>query len=193
MGWLIALAIILILAVFPLGLRAKYDAAGASVQVTAVFLRFSLYPAKKKVQKKEKKQKQKTENTDETEKNALSEFFPLIRVGLDFLGELRRKIRVERLYLRIVMSGEDPCDLAINCGRVNAAVGGLMPQIDRVFVIRKRDICVDCDFNAEKTTVEAQIDVNITLARLLILVVKYGWRALKTYRNMNQSNEGGAE
>ena len=121
---------------------------------------------------------------------SLERFVPWIRLALDFLGALRRKIRLNNLYLHVVLAGDDPCDLAVNYGRAWAAVGDLLPKLERIFVIRKRDIQVDCDFAAEKITVAARGDMTVTLGRTLCLGTIYGIRALKIFLTMKR--EGGA-
>lgn len=197
MGWLIALAIIVALAMLPLGVSAKYEADGPLVRLIVGFLRMTVYPAppKEKKQKTEEKPKEKvkkqTKEPEKKEKSGgkLTDFYPLLETALALLNDLRRKLRVKRLELKIIMAGSDPCDLATNYGRVWAAVGNLWPRLERFFVIKKRDVQVECDFTAEQTLIYAQIDVTLTLGRLLYLLVRYGVRALKQYLNITK---GGA-
>ena len=54
MGWLIALAVVALLAVAPLGVRARYDADGAAAHLYLGPFRVPLYPSHK-VSKKTKK------------------------------------------------------------------------------------------------------------------------------------------
>lgn len=121
---------------------------------------------------------------------SLKKFLPLIRLALDFLKDLRRKLRVNWLMLHLNLAGEDPCDLALLYGRSWAAVGNLMPQLERFLVIRKRDIQVQCDFTGSKSTVQAAVHITITLGRMLWLTLCYGLRAMKTYIQIRQ--KGGA-
>ena len=104
----------------------------------------------------------------------------------------RRKLRLNHLQLKLIMAGDDPCDLAVNYGRVWAALGNLMPQLERLFVIKKRDVEAECDFTASETKVIARVDVTITLGRLLTLCAVYGIRALKEFLAMKK-RKGGAE
>lgn len=60
----------------------------------------------------------------------------MVKVALNFLGDFRRKLRVNRLELKLILAGGDPCDLAVNYGRAWTAVGNLMPQLERLFVIK---------------------------------------------------------
>lgn len=201
MGWGIFFVCLLVLAWIPLGIRVSYGEAGFEARVIAGPVKITLFP--RKIRKKKpktadssektteettkassEKKRPKTETTEKDEPGmqsggSLERFVPWIRLGLDFLGALRRKIRLNNLYLHVVLAGDDPCDLAVNYGRAWAAVGDLLPKLERVFVIGKRDIQVGCDFAAEKITVAARGDMTITLGRTLCLGVIYGIRALK--------------
>ena len=48
MGWIIALAILVFLAILPLGASVLYDAEGARVRVVAGPLKIQVFPMKKK-------------------------------------------------------------------------------------------------------------------------------------------------
>ncbi len=211
MGWLIALGILVILAVLPLGVSLRYDEDGVVVRVLAGLLGIQLYPGKpkkKKAAKETKKEPQKP-GSEETplprppqpprpseahpkKGGSLTDFLPLIKIGLDFLGDFRRKLRVNRLEVKLTLAGDDPCDLAENYGRIWAAVGNLQPRLEKFLVIKKRDIDVQCDFTAGESLVTARLDVTITLGRLISLAVVYGIRALKAFLKLQNKRKGGA-
>ena len=212
MGWLITLGILLLLAVLPLGVRIRYNSEGILVKVIAGPVKITVYPlpGKKKKEKKKKepkktaaaqeedlprppqppKEKKKTEKKEKG--GSLLDFLPLVQAALDFLGDFRRKLRLDNLYLRLIMAANDPCDLAVNYGRAWAAVGNLLPQLEKWFVIKKRDIEVECDFETSKTLVIAHLDLTITLGRLLAAVVKFAVRALIEYLKIRKKRKGGA-
>ena len=196
MGWLIALAAVMALAFLPLGIRAEYDADGAAAWLIIGPGRLSLYPARKNEKKKEKppKTKEKKNKPQKEEKGgSLADFFPLLDAVLDFLGDLLfRKLRVNLLQVKIVMAGDDPCDLAVNYGRAWAAMGNLVPVLERFFIIKKRDLQVDCDFDGEKTLVNAKLVLTITLGRLLHLGARYGIRVLREFMKIVKLRKGGA-
>lgn len=214
MGWLIALGILTGLAILPLGVHIAYDAHGPLVRIIIGPLRFTLFPRKKKTKKEKKtetgksggqkpapaeKKEAKPIVTDPPGKPApqigggpWTDFLPLIRVGLNFLGDFRRKLRVNMLQLHLVMAGDDPCDLAVNYGRLWAAVSGLLSQMERFLVIKKRSVNIDCDFMADQTRVIARLDLTITLGRLLALAVVYGFRGIKEYFKIQHKRKGGA-
>ena len=196
MGWLIALAVVIGLAVLPLGVSAKYDAAGAWLRLIVGPVRITLFPGKKKENKPKKKNDKPKVVSQETESapkkgGSVTDFIPLATIGWELLCDFRRKLRVRRLEMKIILAGSDPCDLAINYGRACAALGGLEPQLDRFFVIRKKDIQVECDFVEEKTKIYAGVDLTITLGRLLALCVRHGWRALRAFIKINNERKGG--
>ena len=109
-----------------------------------------------------------------------------------FLDVFRRKLRLNLLELKLIMASDDPCDLAVNYGRAWAAVGNLMPQLERVFIIKKRDIEVECDFTASQTLVIARLDLTITLGRLLNAVLVFAVRALVQFLKIKKKRKGGA-
>lgn len=198
MGWLIAAGILALLAALPLGVTARYNAEGFVLKLIAGPVRIGLLPGKSKQSSKEKapkKQKNKTARPPQepVEKGgSWKDFLPLVQVGLDALNDLRRKLRIRHLEMKLIMAGDDPCDLAIHYGQANAALGNLIPLLERCFVIKKRNLEIECDFEASETVVIARADVTISLGRLLGLVIRYGVRGLKEYLNLNKSRKGGA-
>lgn len=200
MGALIALAVIAVLACLPLGIQAKYDEGGAAARLILGPLRPSLYPSKKKKKSSQKTENKKTDKavrkqTADREKKggSFSDFFPLLDALMDFLGDLLcRKLRVKKLQAKVTLAGDDPCDLAVNYGRAWAALGNLVPVLERFFVIKKRDLQVQCDFTAEKTLFDAHLEITITLGRLLHLGLRYGIRVLREYMKILKLRKGGA-
>ena len=201
MGRLIGLGIVVLLAVLPLGVRIRYDCDGIAVTVLAGPVRILVFPRPKKEKKKKEKPKPEKKKTAPSEKEppkkekaggSLTVFLPLVKLALELLNCFRRKLRVDNLRLKLVLAGDDPCDLAVNYGRAWAALGNLLPRLERVLVIRKRDLNVECDFTADSTVVTAGLDITITLGRLIALAVVYGLRGLKEFLSISKKRKGGA-
>ena len=216
MGWLITLGILVLLAILPLGVSVKYDAKGALVKVIAGPVKITLFPRPKKPQKEEKSKKKpkkskaasdkadsapakapkaesaKEETEEKKSGGPVTDFLPLLKVALDLLNDFRKKLRVDRLEAKLVMAGGDPCDLAVNYGKAWAAVGNLMPRLEKVLVIKKRDIDVACDFTASETTIYARLDLTITLGRILAIAVVYGFRVIVELLKIKNKRKGGA-
>ena len=212
MGWIITFAILFLLAILPLGASVLYDEDGPRVRIVAGPLKIQVFPLKKKP-KKDKPKKEKPKKEKKSKKSAapaenapakppapkpktggsVLDFWPLVRVALDLLNDLRLKLRVDHLKLHMTMAADDPCDLAIHYGRMNASLAGLITQLERFLVIKKRDVHIDCDFAADQTVILARLDLTITLGRILSIAVRYGVRALTTFLKIKKQREGGAD
>ena len=200
MIWGIVLAVLAVLCCVPLGINLVFNVSGFAVDFTIGPVKKRIHPVQKTkkigslkdAEKKTSSENRTQINTADKKGGDLADFLPLLRLATDFLGDLRRKVRVKRLDFLLIMAEDDPCDLAINYGKAWAAVEGIMPQLERLFVIKKRDVQVCCDFTADKTTLYLRAMVTITVGRLLGLLIRYGLRACKEYFKMISKRKGGA-
>ncbi len=201
MGWLIAAVILLLIAVLPVGLSVIYDAEGPRIYAAAGLIRLKIFPGKKKESKEESAEKPKKEKkakpaqkkkTEDKKGGSITDFIPLVRVVLDLLVSFRKKIRVDHLELKLILCGGDPAALAENYGKAWAALGNLMPTLERYFIIKKRDLEVECDFVASETVIKARLDISITVGRILSLVTVYGFRGLREFMKIMKLRKGGA-
>ena len=216
MGWWITLGVLFLLAILPLGVSIHYNADGAIVKIILGPIKLTVVPAKKKPpkEKKEKKSKKQKKPKKQAEKpkqmgadappaepkpekkeqgGSILDFLPLVKTLFDFLGDFRRKLRIDHLQLKLIMAGGDPYNLAMNYGKAWAAVGNLMPKLEQWFVIRERDIEVECDFVESSTKVIAHMDLTITLGRLLAAVFKFLFKALIKFLQIMKKRKGGAK
>ena len=217
MGWWIIFGILTLLAILPVGVRVCYDADGPLVKLVLGPVRLTLFPRPRREkphqkEKTEKAPKKRTKATAEENANlpkpprapaaekkskqkkggSLTDFFPFVKLAFDFLGDFRRKLRMKELYLRLILAGEDPCDLAVNYGKTWTAVGNLLPALERWFVIQKRDVEVECDFTASETKVFARVEITMTLGRLFSLAAVYAVRGIKEFIVFWNKRKGGA-
>ncbi len=202
MGWLIALGVLTLIAILPIGVSAYYDEDGPRVLLIAGPASVPLFPAKEKKEiDKKKKQTKKVKTTckpvAKTEKKkkggSLYDFLPVVDTVLDFLAAFGRKLRVNNLQLKVILANSDPCDLALNYGKAWTALGNLMPLLEKAFVIKKRNLEVECDFLADSTTIMAHLDISITIARILSLLVVNGTPVLKEIIRLMKLRKGGAK
>lgn len=196
MGWLIALALLALMAVLPLGLCFAYDEQGPRAKVTLGPVKLQVYPRRKDPNKppKPKKKKSQTDSAQGSGKKKggpISDFYPFAQLVLEFLTDFRHKLRVDRLKFKLVLAGGDPADLALNYGKAWAALGNLWPRLESLFVIKKRDVEVLCDFEGSQTTVTARLDLSITLGRLLSTVLRHGTRGVIEFFNFRKKRKGG--
>lgn len=206
MGWLIALGILVLIAIIPVGASIFFDEGGFRALIIAGPIRIPVFPAKKKEKKDISKKENKTKVTKNATKPAVSkqqkvkskggnifDFLPVLDKTLDFLSAFRRKLRVTHLELKLILGGCDPCDLAYNYGKGWIVLGNLMPLLDAVLYIKKRNVEVECDFLADQTTVIARLDISITIGRLLLILIMQGIPILVQFIKVKNKRKGGAE
>lgn len=205
---LVILAVLVLIGCIPVGVDAAYGEGGVLLSAKIGFFRLQILPAKPKKPKKAKKSKQQKPAASPAPSAApdtpaaeaapqkklalpggLDGILRLVNLALSTLGDLRRKLRVEELTLHVTFAGDDPADAALHYGQAWAAVGALMPALDRLFVIKKRDICPILDYNREQMSVDAHLILTITIGRALALGLKAGLGFLKL---LNDSKKGGA-
>ncbi len=198
MGWLIGLFCVLLIGLIPIGLRGVYDSAGGRVWLKITFFQFLIYPKRLKKKtpyrqagKRHTKKKTAKKEQQNTGGNT-TDFGPIVEFIFEILRDLWKKLQVDLLELKVVLAQEDPGDLAINYGRVWAALGNVIPQLERYCNIKKRDISVTCDFVAQQVYIFAQLQVSITLGRATFLLIRRGIRGLKNNIQTSNNRKGGA-
>ena len=194
---LVILAVLVLIGCIPVGVDAAYGEGGVLLSAKIGFFKLQILPAKPKKPEKPKKPKQQKPAASSAPSAApdapaepaakkklalpggLNGILRLVNLALSTLGDLRRKLRVEELTLHVTFAGDDPADAALHYGQAWAAVGALMPALDRLFVIKKRDICPILDYNREQMSVDAHLILTITIGRALALGLKAGLGFLK--------------
>ena len=192
--WMTLLAIfaaLVLIGCIPVGVDARYNAEGVFLAAKLGPIRLQLLPQKPKKKKKKPAKKQQpaakpAEKTPaEKKKNPLLSggvdgLMQLLTLALDTLGDLRRKLRVNELTLHVTVPGsDDPAKAAMNYGRAWAAIGALTPTMERLFVIKKRDIRPELDYNETQMKADAHLVTTITIGRSLALALRAGVGFLK--------------
>ena len=187
MWWLITVAILVVIGLLPLHLRLRYNDSGFRLWLRIFLFRIPLIPAAEKKEKKKSKKADKTAGKTNTAGHTkkiggnISAFLPYVENLLDFLTELPRRLTVRNLELTLILANADPCDLAVNYGRTWTALGNLMPRLEALLRIRKRELKVECDFAGEETKVYFDMDIALTVGRLVCMLIFHGSRILRKY------------
>lgn len=202
MGWLIALGVLTLIAIVPIGVRAIYDVDGPRAFVLVGPVHILFFPTKKqekKLKKDKTPEKKKRTQSPATKKStpnkggSLSDFLPLIDSILDFLGAFRRKLRVSCLEMKLILAGDDPADLAENYGKAWSVLGNLVPLLNKVFTIKKQNLDVECDFLADRITVIGRLDLTITIGRIFWILGLNGIPVLREFLKLMNKRKGGAK
>ena len=200
MGFWISAGLLALLAAVPVGIAVLYDRNGFLAKLLIGPVSIKLFPRKREdKQKTPKKERDKTAASQKKAKpkkqdqpgGSLTDFQGIIEQVISFLGAFRRRLLIKRLDMRLTLAGDDPCDLACNYGKSWAALGNVMPLLERAFRIRKRNLEVQCDFCADRPTLFADIIVVISIGRMLWIVLLYGIRILGEYLKLKNLRKGG--
>ena len=113
-------------------------------------------------------------------------------MALDLPADFTRLFRIHRLDVNVILAGSDPADLGENYGKACAALGNLWPRLEEIFVIRRRDFRMQCDFESADTKINARLDISVTIGRLLGFTFRHGTKALREYLNIMKKRKGGA-
>lgn len=197
--WII-LGILVLLCLLPLGVRAVYSSEGFRLWLLVGWVPVLLFPKNKRAKKPEKgtikadkrvkKTAPKKPAEEKKEGGSLKDFLPFLDIAKKLLRGFLRKLRIRRLEVKMVLAGDDPCDLAVNYGRTWAATGNLIPILEELFVIKKRDVQIGCDFAADETVIYLRADITMLLGRLLGLLAVHGCQAFRAYLKLLKKRKG---
>ena len=159
----ILVVLLLLLRRLRLGVLAGYGPEGTQVKLRVGPFLFQVFPGKKKKRKKKPKKKQKAAPKEKPKpdvKALLSLARELLPVGVEAMGGFRRRLRIDRLSLRLIWGEEDPADEAN-------------------FVLVRREVALDLDYQRDKPEVAFALGLSLTLGQTLVVSLPAAVRALK--------------
>lgn len=199
----VILLIFVLIGCIPVGVDARYEEEALALWVKIGPVRAQILPAKEKKPRPAKKKSRPAKNAEKRQsasaqkqagkkkftmpKLTLADIQALLELACNTLGELRRKIRVEELTLHVCLGAQDAAKAAMNYGRCWAALGALTPMLERLFVIKKRDIQPILDYNETGTKLTAHLALTITIGRALALALRAGARFVRLWVNKKKA------
>ena len=193
--WIVLGAIVaalVLLSLLRVGGTVEYSRSGTLVHLRAGPLRIQVYPPKprkKSGEKKPKRAKKSTKTQEEPEPkpggqlDTLKAMLPLVA---DAAGQLRRKVRVDRLLLDVTAAASDPAMAALSFGGVNAAIGMIWPLLENNFNIGDRRIRTKVDFNLTEPEAYLYSSFSLRVGQAVILALTLGMKFLKLWSGRNQ-------
>lgn len=184
--FLILLGVAVFLLLLPVGIRVRYHEGVLKLWYCFGPLRFSGVPGKKAEQPKPKQNDRsgihkvvdEHVQANRTDDSPLGNFLAQIKTVLGLFWALKPKLKIKRLEIKLHLAGEDPCAVALLYGGAWAALGALVPLLEEAFILKKRDLDVDCRFDGGSTTVDARLDLTVGLGRLLYILLRYSFDTL---------------
>ena len=172
------------------GGEVEYTDAGVTAQLQFWLFKKVIYPQEdkdtqkpKKKQPKEKKKAYNEEKSPSEKKRGgtLKLLKELLPIGLEAVGSLKRKIRIDKLVLQLTWAAKEPASAAMGYGAANAAMGMIYPVLDENFNIKKSELGIDLDFQRTEPEIYANAAVKLTVGQLLGLVLHFGIKAIRIY------------
>lgn len=187
-------AALVLLSLVRVGGTVEYSRSGVLIRLRAGPLRIRVYPPRPKKadgQEKPKRVKKKKPKPEEEQPEPkpggqlgpLKAILPLVA---DAAGQLRRKVRVDRLLLDVTAAASDPAAAALAFGGVNAAIGMIWPLLENNFNIGDRRIRTRVDFNLTEPEIYLYGSFSLRLGQAAALALRLGIRFLKLWSGRNQ-------
>jgi hypothetical protein len=171
----VILACLLMLGFVRFGIRAAGTAGGKfKLRLRAGFLRFDVMKLIEKYEDKHEKSKRKKAGKTKKRPLPAAAIKALPGAASPVLRTLRKGLRVDRLCLKLTLTGQnDPCAAALMYGRLHMVCGIVMPLIEENFRVRKRRVEIGLSFEEDKTLWEADMAVSISAARLTAVMLVF--------------------
>lgn len=186
-------AALVLLSLVRVGGTVEYSRSGVLIRLRAGPLRIRVYPPRpkkadgqekpKRVKKKSKPEKEQPEPKPGGQLGPLKAALPVVA---DAAGQLRRKVRVDRLLLDVTAAASDPAAAALAFGGVNAAIGMIWPLLENNFNIGDRRIRTRVDFNLTEPEIYLYGSFSLRLGQAAALALRLGIRFLKLWSGRNQ-------
>ena len=199
----IILAIILVLILLLLSSKAGIRFVFGSelkLWVKVGLITVQLYPSqeKKKESKKQKEEREADIDSSSKEKTAkrkitfeavwclISELIPPM---LDVMERVRKGMHIRCLRLHLVISDPNPAVAAQRYGKMNAVIWPLLAAIENAVTVERRNVNLDLDFAAHKTSADGELFVTMRLYHGLRILLVDGWKILKPFLDFMKATE----
>ena len=97
---------------------------------------------------------------------------------LDGLGHFGHKLRVDRFVLHLLVAGNDPYNVAMAYGKINAWLSGVAPMCKKLNP-RNSDVWTAVDFTRDWPDCEFAIAMSFRIGLIFAVVFRIGFGALK--------------
>ena len=113
-----------------------------------------------------------------------------LRIVLKCLDKLKKAILLEKLRIKYIAAACDPFDTVKKYNAANAAVFSVIFIIENSLKIINKEIQIDLDMCAEKSIVESEIKLSISVCKLLNISIFAGIEVLKLLLSRKAEEKG---
>ena len=188
--------LLLLLAFVRVGGRVEFGEDGLFARLRIGAFSFQVFPlpSKKPPQKSKKKSKQRKGQQKANARSASAEkpqktkggsllrlkhYLPLVG---DAAGMLKKRIRIDTLYLELMVASSDAAETAIAFGYANMVIGLLWTILNENFDICDHQIHTRANFDASEPTVYLKADFSARIGQLFSLGCRLAWKFLVLYQ-----------
>lgn len=198
---LIILAILLIIAMFKVGVFAAYSKDGAELACFAGPVRIKILPQtdkksknKKEKFKKKKKKKKSADRTPEEKKEKKGGSAALVLKLLpgigEALGNFRKKLSIDILKVYYTYACDDPYKAAMGFGYASAGLGTITALIRRFFKVKELDMRSNVSFEETEPVVYLEAQFSIRIWESLAIALKFLIFFLKVLKETDNKQTG---
>lgn len=187
---LIVIIALFFLLTLKVGVRAAYDSVELDFKLQIGVFRFSFR------EKTADTKKSKSENTSVKKQGKRNKRKQLIYALLErrteiiaLVGRVLTSPSIDLLDVNIEVGHADPVECAVRYGQICAAVGAFVPVIENTFVIKKRDVNVNCNFEKEKISVQGKAVLTLRVYEIFALAAAVLRLGLGIYKNLNMNKK----
>lgn len=132
-----------------------------------------------KPQEKEKTSTSAETNSEKKAKMDLEQIMQMIENAKPPALRLFRKIRLKKIYIDIVVGGEDSAQVALNYGKFNIAVNGFICWLENTFTTEVKEVNIEADFDKEQSDIFAHAKLKLRLSTMIACVIWFFGRTMK--------------
>ena len=163
-------AVLVLLSLLRVGVRVLSTPSGLTLRVKAGPASVTLLP--RRARKKKKRPKAAKASPPARSRGdmltMLRQALPLVAEGA---GRLKRKVRLDRIYLDVTAAAPDPASAAVAFGGINAAIGMIWPLVEQNFNVKDRRIRTRVDFEAGQPTASLDAAATLTVGQAVALAL----------------------
>lgn len=172
--FLILLAVALLFYI-KISLIASYHAGNFSVTVSALWIKKTLLP-------KEKKRKEKP-------KQSLAQSYLSLNAAIKAYNKIKKSVVIEKLRMSLISADAEPFNAVMKYNAANAFAFSLFTYLESCHKIKNREIDIDTDMTAVKSTLDAAVRVSLRLGLILYAVSVYMLEMLKFGRRSENGKQ----
>jgi hypothetical protein len=170
------------------------------VLLQILWFKYKAYPFKERKKKVKKGKTQKVQQSKKPNrrqaKTDIKEIFKTIyhiyNSSSDLIQRFLGKIIVSKLFVEIIIGGDDPAQIAIEYGKTNAYVYSVLGILKNICIIKNQNINIGLDYQQKNTAFKLQTDFKLRLITLIIIIVRITFRHKGIIKDKEEKTYGRA-